>query len=621
MVYPLALSLIRIHKNMLIKIRVFFLLTSTFFLCQCTTAVNPPEMAAPAPTPKVEKKKIASPYSKPTGSYLVQAKNQEGIEKQQSLLLAAGRLISEGQWRQGAAILAQTSELTSALKDEKNLLLAQIDLIRDRPQIALNRLDDITAHNELSPYQKIQLHELLAQAYRSTGKQLESVNERIQLETLLTDEESQANNRRTLWLTLTRIPQAELNSFAAKVANQSVLQGWIQLALISRTYRDNPKSLLAALDHWQSQYRGHPANNILPTPLDSIANKIRAQPKQVALLLPLSGALQGPGTAVRDGFMAAYKSNNSETSMQVKSYDTNKGDVTSLYQNAINDGADYIVGPLTKSQVAAIAALPHPVPTLLLNDADTAIQENSYSFGLSPANEAMQVAIRAKNKGCSRALIIAPGNDWGKEVTKAFTQQWQKSGGRVVDTFLYGSNDDLNKKMKDFLQITNSQQREKKLRELLGQKIQPVISRRQDFDMIFLLAYPSKARQIMPLLNYYYAGDVPVYATASVYGGSANPLKDKDLDGIIFCDIPWVFSHQAGTRNWPEQFNSYNRLYALGIDSYTLATQLNQLMLFPADQSQNGEGILYLKPSQHVARVLEWGQFKQGLVHSLGEMA
>lgn len=606
---------------MLLKIRVFFLLTSTFLLCQCTTAVNPPEMAAPVPVPKVEKKKIASPYSKPTGSYLAQAKNQEGMEKQQSLLLAAGRLISEGQWRQGAAILAQTSDLTPALKNEKNLLLAQIDLIRDRPQIALNKLDGITERDELSAYQKIQLHELLAQAYRSTDKQLESVNERIQLEALLTDEESQANNRRTLWLTLTRIPQAELNSFAAQAANQSILQGWVELALISRKYRDNPKSLLAALDHWQSQYRNHPANHILPTPLDSIADKIRTQPKQVALLLPLSGALQGPGTAVRDGFMAAYKSNNSETSMQVKTYDTNKGDVASLYQNAVNDGADYIVGPLTKSQVAAVAALPHPVPTLLLNDADTAIQENSYLFGLSPANEAIQVAIRAKNKGYSRALIIAPGNDWGKEVANAFTQQWQKNGGRVIDTFLYGSNDDLNKKMKDFLQITNSQQREKKLRELLGQKIQPVISRRQDFDMIFLLAYPSKARQIMPLLNYYYAGDVPVYATASVYGGSANPLKDKDLDGIIFCDIPWVFSHQAGTRNWPEQFNSYNRLYALGIDSYTLATQLNQLMLFPADQSQNGEGILYLKLPQQVARVLEWGQFRQGLVHSLGETA
>ncbi|MCW8470436.1 penicillin-binding protein activator [Fluoribacter gormanii] len=603
---------------MLIKIRVFFLLTSTFFLCQCTTAVNPPEMTAPVPAPKIEKKKIASPYSKPTANYLMQAKNQQGIEKQQSLLLAAGRLISDGQWRQGTAILAQTSDLTPILKDEKNLLLAQIDLIRDRPSMARNKLTSIRDSDAFSAYQKIQFHELLAQAYRAEGKPLESINERIKLETLLANEGSQDNNRRALWLTLTRMSQTELNSLTAKTSSQSDLQGWIQLALISRTYRDNPKSLLAALNQWQSQYSNHPAGHILPNPLESIANKIRAQPKQVALLLPVSGALQGPGSAIRDGFMAAYNKN-SEQSMQVKTYDTNKGDVASLYQKAIDDGADYIVGPLTKSQVATVAALPHPVPTLLLNDADNKIQENSFLFGLSPVNEATQVAIRAKNKGYSRSLIIAPGNDWGKEITKAFTQQWQKDGGRVVDTFLYSSNDDLNKKMKDFLQISNSQQREKKLRQLLGQKIQPVISRRQDFDMIFLLAYPSKARQIMPLLNYYYAGDVPVYATASVYGGSANPLKDKDLDGVIFCDIPWVFSHQAGTRNWPEQFNSYNRLYALGIDSYTLATQLNQLMLFPADKSHNGDGILYLEPSQHVARVLEWGQFKQGLVHSLGE--
>lgn len=610
-------------KNMFIKtikIRAFFLLTSTLFLCQCTTAVNPPEMATPIPVtaPKVEKKKIANPYSKSTASYLIQAKNQEGSDKQQSLLLAAGHLISEGQWRQGAAILAQTTDLTPALKNEKNLLLAQIDLIRDRPQTALNKLTSITERDDFVLYQKIQFHELLAQAYRGTDKPLESINERIKLESLLVDDESQANNRRILWLTLTHIPQTELNSLAAKASDQSVLQGWLQLALISRKYRDNPQSLLAALDQWQSHFNEHPANHILPNPLDSIANKIRAQPKQVALLLPLSGALQGPGTAVRDGFMAAYKNNN-KTSMQVKTYDTSKGEVASLYQTALNEGADYVVGPLTKSQVAVVAALAHPVPTLLLNDADANIQENSYSFGLSPVNEAIQVALRAKNKGYSRALIIAPGTDWGKEVTHAFTQQWQKSGGRVVDTFSYAANDDLNKKMKDFLQISNSQQREKKIRELLGLKIQPVISRRQDFDMIFLLAYPSKARQIMPLLNYYYAGDVPVYATASVYGGSANPLKDKDLDGIIFCDIPWVFAHQAGTRNWPEQFNSYNRLYALGIDSYTLATQLNQLMLFPADQSHNGDGILYLKPSQQVARVLEWGQFKQGLVHSLGE--
>ena len=598
------------------KIRVLTLLTSTLFLCHCTSAVNSSitEIPTPAPAPKVVKKKPENPYPMSTSGYLNQAKYQEGIEKQKSLLMAAGRTISEGQWRQCAAILAQTTELTSVLSDEKNILLAQIDMMRDRPKIALSKLAKIVELQQLPPHQQVHFHELLAQAYQATDRSIESITERIKLEPLLFEEDSQKNNRRKLWLTLAHVSQAELNTVAAEASNQSELQGWLQLAIISRKYRDNSKSLLAVIDQWQTQFPNHPANNILPNPLDSIASKMMTQPKHVALLLPLSGALQGPGSAVRDGFMAAYNNSSGKSSINVKTYDTSKGEVTA-------DGADYVVGPLTKSQVATIAALPHPVPTLLLNDADAALQDNSYLFGLSPLNEATQVAIKAHSKGYRSALIIAPGNEWGNEVTKAFSQQWQKDGGRVVDKLLYGAKDDLNKKMKDFLHISNGQLREKRLKELLGYNIQSVISRRQDFDMIFLLAYPSKARQIMPLLNYYYAADVPVFATASVYGGSSNALKDKDLDGIIFCDIPWVFAHQMGTRNWPEQFNSYNRLYALGKDSFALATQLNHLMLFPADESIAGDGILYLKPSQQVSRVLEWGQFRQGLAHSLGETA
>ena len=597
------------------KIRVLLLLISTFMLCQCTTAVNPPEQK---PT-VVVKKPLVSPYSLPSAAYIAMAAKQEGDQKQNSLILAAGRMISEGQWRQGSAILAQTGDLTPVQINEKNLLLAKVDVMRDRPQAALTKLATISAEASLGLYHQIQFHELSAQSYRATGNHAASVAERIKLEPLLVDSESQINNRRTLWLTLINLPEAELNTMAAEATNQSELQGWLKLAMISRKYRDNSKSLLAALDQWQSHFPNHPANNILPEPLDSIAHKMLPQPKQVALLLPLSGSLSGPGHAIRDGFMAASKANKTETVTQVKFYDTSKGDIATIYQQAITEGAEYVVGPLTKSQVATVAVMNHPVPTLLLNDSDVSMQENSYLFGLSPANEAIQVALKARNKGYTKALIIAPQNDWGSEVTKVFTKHWEEHNGRVVDTFLYGANEDLNKKMRDFLRITDSQAREKQLKELLGQNLQSSTSRRQDFDMIFLLAYPSKARQIMPLLKYYYAGDVPVYATSSVYGGSANALKDKDLDGVIFCDIPWVFAHQMGTRNWPEQLNSYNRLYALGMDSYALATQLNQLILFPADGSQETTGTLYLKPSQQVARVLEWGQFKQGLAHSMGD--
>ena len=598
------------------NIRVLLVLASTFMLCQCTKAVNPPEQ----PT-VVVKKKVDSPYKLPTASYLAMAGKQEGNQKQNTLLLAAGRMISEGQWRQGSAILAQTGDLTAVQLNEKNLLLAKVDVMRDRPKAALAKLGSINDSDNLSVYHQIQFHELLAQSYRATGNNTDSVLERIKLEPLLVDNKSQISNRRTLWLTLINVPDAEINSLAEASDNKPELHGWFQLVSISRKYRDNSKALLIALEQWKAHFRNHPANHILPNPLDSIANKMLTQPKQVALLLPLSGSLSGPGNAIREGFMSAYKANKVETATKVKMYDTDKGDIAAIYQQAITDGADYVVGPLIKSQVTVVAAMNHPVPTLLLNDSEVSAQENSYSFGLSPTNEAIQVAIKARNKGYIRALIIAPKNDWGMEVTRAFTNQWQKNNGKVVDTFLYGPKEDMNKKMGDFLHITDSQAREKQLKQLLGQNLQSSISRRQDFDMVFLLAYPSKARQIMPLLKYYYAGDMPVYATSSVYGGSANALKDKDLDGVIFCDIPWVFAHQMGTKNWPEQFNSYNRLYALGSDSYALANQLNQLILFPADGSKDSNGTLYLKPSQQVARILEWGQFKQGLAHSLGETA
>jgi outer membrane PBP1 activator LpoA protein len=599
--------------NKLFKYRVFILLSSTFFLCQCTKVVNSTEPVVAV------KKKVTSPYTLPTAEYLALAEKQIGEQKQSLLISAAGRLIAEGQWRQGFTILTQTAGLTETQADEKNVLLAKIDLLRDKPRSALTKLATLGGSEALSPYFQIEFHESLAQAYRAEKKATESILERIKLESLITDTVTQKSNLRILWLTLINLSLAELQTLAAESSKQSELHGWAQLALLSRQFRTNSKSLLAALDQWQTYYNKHPANAILPVPIDSIADKLVLKPKKIALLLPLSGTFSGPGNAIREGFMAAHSANQNNDSPAIALFDTDKGLIEDIYQRALEEGSDYVVGPLTKSQVATIAARQHPVPTLLLNDSDIKIEDNSYFFGLSPAHEAKQVAIKAKSKGYRRALIIAPRSDWGTEIAKAFTQQWNENGGLVVDSLNYGVNEDLNKKMQELLHITDSQIRDKQLKQVLGYNFQSLSSRRQDFDMIFLLAYPSKARQIMPLLKYYYAGDVPVYATSSVYSGNANALKDKDLDGVIFCDIPWVFSHQMGARNWPEQFNSYNRLYALGMDSYALATQLNSLILFPADGSRDTNGTLYLNSNQQVARVLEWGQFEQGLAHSLGE--
>lgn len=562
--------------------------------------------------------KLASPYTMPATAYLALAKNQIGVEKQSLLIMAAGRFIYDGQWQQGSSILTQTSDLPADLANEKQLLLAKVDLIRDQPRLAISKLANVNDVSTLPIFYQVQFHEMLATAFQSIGNASESVVERIKLEYLLPDEALKANNRRALWLSLTTLPVAELDTMAAEATDGSTLKGWMELALISRKQYANPQVILADIANWRAHYPNHPANYIMPSP-DSLSQRLFGQPKNIALLLPLTGPLAGPGGAVKDGFMAAYEGSGTQNFVNVHAYDTNAANVSALYGQALSDGADYVVGPLSKTDVATVAAINHPVPTLLLNDLDGRIHDNAYQFGLSPSNEARQVAARARKNGLTRALIIAPSGAWGDDVVGAFTNQWTVSGGHVVDTLHYGARDDLSTGIRNFLHVSDSEAREKHLKQLLGNAIESTPRRRQDFDVIFLLAYPSKARQIMPMLKYYYAGDVPVYATSSVYSGSANSMKDRDLDGITFCDMPWVFSHQMGSRNWPEQFNSYNRLYALGMDSYALSNQLNQLVLFPALGIRDKSGVLYLGPNQQIARILVFGQFRQGLPQLLSE--
>ncbi len=554
---------------------------------------------------------LTSPYTMPATAYLALAKKQIGEEQQALLLMAAGRFIQDAEWQQGRIILTQMSPLSGEAMDEKKVLLAKIDLLREQPRSVLAQLATVHDINQLPIYYQAQFHDLLAQAYQSLGNPAESVTERIKLEHLLPDNASRSNNRRALWLSLTSLPIEELDTEALEAPDGSLLQGWMQLARISRKYNDHPHTMLTQLELWQGAHPDHPGNTLLPASLDEMRNQLYTPPRQIALLLPLTGVLAGPGAAIKEGFLAAYEASGARSLIKIRFYDTNLGAVARLYEQAIIDGAEYVVGPLTKSDTAIVANVGHPVPTLLLNDVHTPLTANAYQFGLSPTLEARQVAAKARKNGFARALIIAPEGLWGDEVSQAFTEQWSGLGGQVVDALRYQPHGDMNQAVRGLLHIDASESREKQVKQLLGRAIETTPRRRQDFDFIFLLAYPSTARQIRPLLNYYYAGDVPIYATSSVYGGSANAMKDRDLNGIIFCDMPWVFSHQLGNKNWPEQFNSYNRLYALGMDSYALSTQLNQLLLFPAINEKSG--VLYLSANQQIVRILAFGQFKQGV--------
>jgi len=580
-------------------------------LVQCTT-INPNQLGG---------RPLGSPYAMPAEAYIALANNHIGEEKQALLLLAAGRWVDEGRWQDANTILAHIKPASSIQADKKNLLIAKIDLLRKRPRTALNRLAMVRHADQLPLYEQAQFHELLANAYKALGKSLESINERIKLDKILPDEASRANNRRVLWVTLTNLSIAELNTLVIETPSGSELRGWMELALIAQQDSAYPDKMLKKLNQWQQDYPYHPARSLLPSSLDSMQGRLYNKPKHIALILPLSGPLSGPGHAVQDGFMAAFREHDSATSTTVHLYDTHRLGAAKAYHQAITAGADYVIGPLSKPDVQTVASMSHPVPTLLLNNVPTHTQDHAFQFGLSPPNEARQVASKARQAGFSRTLVIAPTDTWGNKTLSAFSREWRGLRGQIVDTLRFDPNnkENLNESIRELLQAVSDKERKEQLKALAKDPdLERTPLRREDFDMIFLLASPSQARQIMPLLRYYYAGKVPVYGTSSVYAGTENTVADRDLNGVTFCDMPWVLSHpNMGHRNWSERFNSYSRLYAIGMDSYTLGTELNSLQLFPALGMGNETGTLYLTANHRISRILSFGKIEQGVATPL----
>ena len=117
-------------------------------------------------------------------------------------------------------------------------------------------------------------------------------------------------------------------------------------------------------------------------------------PERLAVLLPMSGALAAPAAGVRDGFLAAYYAETRRRPL-VKFYDslgTGQGAQAAL-SRALADGAQMIVGPLTREEVNAISGNPG-VPMIALNRGSQPVATGGTSFALLPDQEGAALANR-----------------------------------------------------------------------------------------------------------------------------------------------------------------------------------------------------------------------------------
>ncbi len=342
-------------------------------------------------------------------------------------------------------------------------------------------------------------------------------------------------------------------------------------------------------------------------------------PKQIALLLPLTGKHADSAKAIREGFLASYYQQQGQKPV-VKVYDTTKEqDVQRVYDLALDEGADFVVGPLSKEDVHRLSMKSSlKTPVLALNHSPQVkdISHKFVQYTLAPEAEAEQIANKAFQAGYHNAGLIIPDNAWGKRIATAFEEQWKRHGGKVVRTVFINSSYDQSAPVRRLLGIDESQQRANQIKGILNEKMDFQPRRAKDLDVIVMAAPPDQARQLKPLFDFYYAEDLPVYATSSVYSGHPNAKRDRDMNGVIFCDMPWLVDRQQGAQltqllnKDQAQSDQYNRLFAMGADAYQITSSFNRLQ--SGGRLVGATGQLSLGDNQ-IQRELSWAKIVNGV--------
>jgi len=435
--------------------------------------------------------------------------------------------------------------------------------------------------------------------------------------------------RTGLWQTLNRAQTRPAPPYlAAETA------GWVALAQITHSRATSLAAQHAAYLRWRTEFADHPARTAPPASV-AVLEKIMSRPRpKVALLLPLSGSLATAGQALLDGYLAARDSayhparlapQDPQAPRQIQLFDTARLDWESIAQELQSGQFDLVIGPLDRERVTAYAQSRPALPSLVFNslppDSDSepdAPPAPILGLSLNVESEAQQAATRAFREGHRSALVLAPDGTWGERAGQAFVESWQAQGGIIRQHARYGASDMRAGILERALLVDASHQRHKTLEAQLGQTIEFRPRRRQDVDAIFLAATPAQARQINPLLAFFFAGDLPVYATSSVYSGHPDADANRDLNGIRFTSIPWMLDPSVRPAAEPQEGAAVPsatelKMQAIGFDSYFLAQRIEQFLTAPDSRYRGMLGTLHrADTSRDLQRQQPWAQFRGG---------
>jgi outer membrane PBP1 activator LpoA protein len=507
------------------------------------------------------------------------------------LLSAADSLREDGDFAGVAALAERINRKRLAPGDAAllDLLLAEAALDAGDAERALSLATLPEA--QLGAPLAVRAAEVRARALDRLGRALDAASERIALLGRV-DPADRAGLEDDILESLARLEVPALGASLGTIGADDPRRPWIERAM---------------------RLRGAVPARVIPRPTRQVGTLLPARGEgawrregfattpQVALLLPLSGSLATAGAAVRDGFFAGYFADTEQRPL-LRVYDAGESAQSALegYRAAVAEGATRVVGPLSREQVAAVLAAVDPrVPLLALNHPDSGAvpPPGSQQFALAPDDEAALAAEYAFARGLRRVAVLAAAEEWSERAALGFRAQFEQLGGSVVGDARLPAD------AVDFAAP-------------IGQALAG------GPDGMFLAIRPAQGRLLVPQLRARGQDALPLIATSHVYGGVPNRALDRDLNGLDFCDSPWMFGLAAGLP--PREAlarqlataASAPRLFAFGIDAYRLLPYLDWLAANPDAYLPGASGQLAVDRFGRVRRLMAWLRFVDGVPQS-----
>lgn len=305
------------------------------------------------------------------------------------------------------------------------------------------------------------------------------------------------------------------------------------------------------------------------------------------MLLPFENAmLKRAATTVRDGANAVFATRKGEASVSECGYGAEG--VAVAYARCVDASVDWVIGPLGRSDVTALALakLPNLRPTLMLSPLGTVPPQPLAVLAPDLESEADAIAQQATEDACRKPLLAEASGALAGRVGVAISSYWRERVATPLQQVSLGSRESWRRAAEGW--------------------------RRDNIDCVLFAGGGAVLSELRPYLR-----GMVIYATSATYESALD--RTLDWTGVRIADAPWVVDSERA------EFAPYataealsptlGRLYALGIDAARLTLLAGRSELPTSFDGAIGQ--LTLKDAQYHRQPMV-GEFRERTLVKVG---